>query len=69
MYRGEGGTKVKNDKLEGSEEGNVSSSDSEDENELKTSGEKFEVLFDKDLFEPPEIIKITFFKLEALAKS
>jgi hypothetical protein len=53
----------------GSDEGNVSSSESEDEDDLKASGEKFEIHFDKTLFEPPEIIKIMHFKLETMAKT
>ena len=53
----------------GSDEGNVSSSESEDEDDLKASGDKFEIHFDKTLFEPPEIIKIMHFKLEAISKT
>lgn len=71
MYRDSQAIKQKNinGTEEGSEEGNVSSSESEDEDELKASGERFEIVFDKDLFEPPEIVKITFFKLETMAKT
>jgi hypothetical protein len=49
---------------DGSDEGNAHSSESDDENDLKASGEKFEIQFDKNLYEPPQIIKITHFKLE-----
>ncbi len=37
----------------GSDEGNASSSESEDEYDLKESGEKFDISFDKILYEPP----------------
>jgi hypothetical protein len=53
---------------DGSEEGNAPSSESDDENDLKSSGEKFEIQFDKNLYEPPQIIKTTHFKLETTAK-
>jgi hypothetical protein len=36
---------------------------------LKASGDKFEINFDKILYEPPQIIKINHAKLEAVAKS
>ena len=52
-----------------SDEGNVSSSESDDEYDLKASGDKFEIHFDKTLFEPPEIIKIMHFKLETMSKT
>lgn len=52
-----------------SDENNAASSDESDEDDLKASGEKFEVHFDKNLFEPPQIIKVTHAKLEAIAKS
>jgi hypothetical protein len=53
-----------------SDENNAASSEeSEDEHDLKASGEKFEVHFEKSLFEPPKIIKTTHAKLEAIAKS
>ena len=52
-----------------SDEGNVSSSESDDEDDLKASGDKFEIHFDKTLFEPPEIIKIMHFKLETMSKT
>ena len=58
-----------NEAGDGSDEGNASSSESEDDHDLKASGEKFEIQFDKILYEPPQIIKITHFKLEAMSKT
>lgn len=52
-----------------SDENNAASSEESDEDDLKASGEKFEVHFDKTLFEPPQIVKVTHAKLEAIAKS
>ena len=42
---------------------------SDDEDDLKASGDKFEINFDKKLFEPPQIIKTNHIKLETLAKT
>ena len=55
---------------EGSDENHLSSSeDDEVEDTLVHSGDKFEIVFDKSLFEPPQTIKIIYNKLEAVAKS
>jgi hypothetical protein len=36
---------------------------------LVNSGDKFEIVFDKNLFEPPTIVKTMHNKLEAIARS
>lgn len=57
---------------EGSDSNNASSSNSSDDNEgdgLTSSGERFEIIFDKVLYEAPPIVRQTHLKLEAIAKS
>ena len=46
-----------------------SSSDETSANDLASSGEHFEIVFDKTIYEPPLIIKQTHAKLEAISKS
>ena len=60
------------DNNDGSDDNNQSSSSEDEEHkkfDLPNSGEKFEICFDKTLFEPPAIIKATYNRLETMAKS
>jgi hypothetical protein len=57
---------------EGDGDSNNASSSSEEEDdgfELVNSGERFEIVFDKGIFEPPQIIKLHHAHLEQVAKA
>lgn len=61
--------KINNGEDTGSNEAESSEEEEDNQYDLKASGDKFEINFDKILYEPPQIIKINHAKLEALAKS
>jgi hypothetical protein len=72
VYRdGPNSLKAAKNEMNGGEdnESNEAESSEEDEDELKASGDKFEINFDKQLFEAPPIIKISHIKLETMAKT